>query len=114
MFALFFLFSLLSFSSAWATTTEVINYTYDNTYQLTEASSNSSGTSDYIYDLMGNALINTATSVGATNNPPLFNQLSPANGATGVNMLQQPVITWQGSDPDTGDIGGLVSFNACS
>jgi hypothetical protein len=102
-FFLLFIFSYLLFlPPAWATT-EVINYTYDNTYQLTEASSNSAGTSDYIYDLMGNALINTATSVGATNNPPTLTYISPANGATGVNMRQQP-INWQGSDPDTGDI----------
>jgi len=37
-FLLFLLLALSPLSPAWATTTVTINYTYDNTYQLTEAS----------------------------------------------------------------------------
>jgi len=101
-FLLFFaLILLLSAASSWATT-NVINYSYDKTYQILNASYDSGSNVNYVYDNSGNRLILSSSSSAPANNPPNAPVLiAPALGAK--NVVYAPILSWQDSDPDPGD-----------
>lgn len=95
----FLFISVLAFAGS-----QVIDYSYDNTYQINKALYNSGAEENYLYDVNGNDLTDSTAGGVFTNNPPTLAYTAPFNGATSINMRKQPVISWSGSDSDPGDV----------
>ena len=88
-----------------AMTSETSHFGYDYNKQLTRVEyvnhssfSNSTSTTYYIYDNMGNRLIKSiyTSAYPSSNSPGAFNYLSPLNNSTSVNLEKVP-LRWNRS-----------------
>ncbi len=100
-----FIFSMVLNLLPAAADTEMIQYTYDDSRQITKVTYGDGTNIEYAYDGSGNRIAKTVTFAGApANNPPSApSNLSPADSATGLDWIV--TLSWtSSSDPDAGDV----------
>ena len=84
--------------------TETINYTYDTMHRLIRADYDDQDAAiDYVYDNMGNRLMQTVTPDDSPPNNPPHPAAEPNIQPNTTEVSIHPTLSWSGGDPDAGD-----------
>jgi YD repeat-containing protein len=84
---------------------QTLQYDYDSMQRLTRVTYSDGTTVEYVYDNLGNRLMQTTTLPTAPSNTPPNAVSNPGIGDGAVNVIATPVLTW----PATSDADGSDS-----
>ena len=104
-------FILLSLSVPLVSSAQTLRYGYDVMGRLTQVVYGDGTVVEYVYDNLGNRLIQSITLPGAPSNQPPAAVTNPGipDGATNVTLT--PTLSWNAaSDPNPGDVVGYYVY----